>query len=90
MAKSVASADRSKTPAASSNERSTWPSYEVLRTERQWTGEYWNAQCCKSQVPYPFTYVQFSDGAASYNSETPPQDYPWLCEECARKHSLIW
>ena len=73
-----------------SNERSTWPSFEILRTKRAWGGESWSAQCCKRQVPYPFTYVEFSVGAIAYNSETPPQDYPWLCEECARKHGLIW
>ena len=82
MAKSVASADRSKTRQASSNVKSTSQSFVIHRTSNEpIRGMVWHAQCCKSDVPYPFSYIQLLDDTL---------EYPWLCMDCARKHGLIW
>ena len=92
MAKSVASPDRSKTPQASSNVKSTsraWPSFEIRRfgKEAETDIEYWYPPCCAGRVPYPLQAIEFHQLV-----EYPGRGYRtlWMCEDCARKHGLIW
>ena len=88
MAKSVASADRSRIPAASSNEKNTWPSFRVIHGSYRGP-ESWTPPCCgepKSHIN-GVVYLQFfrEDGRAIREAKD-----MWMCEECARKHGLLW
>ena len=86
MAKSVASADRSKTRRASSNERNTWPSFVISRTRDGISADTtWYANCCGNKVSYPFRYLEFAHPLRAEDYAT-----KWMCEECARKHGLLW
>lgn len=69
-----------------SNVKSTWPSF-VLRHTREGipTGETWHASCCNSERLYPFPYIEFV-----YPLKLMDYATKWMCEECARKHGLIW
>ena len=70
-----------------SNVKSSWPSYDIRRTRPEWDSytSKWNASCCDGLFSYPFVFIEFSKplNVSHYASK-------WMCEDCARKHGLIW